>query len=35
MQMPFALAPVRIRPAAHDAQLSVVDHLEEALREQG
>ncbi len=29
MQMPSAFAPVRVRPVHHDAQLSVVDHLEE------
>jgi sec-independent protein translocase protein TatC len=29
MQIPGALAPVTIRPVSHDAQLSVVDHLDE------
>lgn len=29
MQIPGAVAPVRLRPVGHDAQLSVVDHLEE------
>ncbi len=29
MQMPGAILPVRIRPVGHEAQLSVVDHLEE------
>src|ERR1700684_1804893 len=29
MQMPSAFAPVRVRPVPHDAQMSVVDHLEE------
>jgi sec-independent protein translocase protein TatC len=29
MQMPGALAAARFRPVRHDAQLSVVDHLEE------
>jgi sec-independent protein translocase protein TatC len=29
MQMPGALAPVGLRPVTHDAQMSVVDHLEE------
>jgi sec-independent protein translocase protein TatC len=29
MQIPGAIAPVRLRPVGHDAQLSVVDHLEE------
>jgi len=29
MQVPGALAPVKLRPVGHDARLSVVDHLEE------
>ena len=29
MQIPGALAPAKLRPVGHDAQLSVVDHLEE------
>src|ERR1700722_5937206 len=29
MQTPSAIAPVRLRPVSHDAQMSVVDHLEE------
>ncbi len=29
MQMPSALAPGRIKPVTHDAQLSYVDHLDE------
>ena len=29
MQIPGAVAPVRLRPVGHEAQLSVVDHLEE------
>jgi sec-independent protein translocase protein TatC len=29
MQIPGALAPVGLRPVSHDAQLSVVDHLDE------
>jgi len=29
MQMPSAFAPARVRPVPHDAQLSVVDHLDE------
>ncbi len=29
MQIPGAIAPVGLRPVSHDAQLSVVDHLDE------
>jgi sec-independent protein translocase protein TatC len=29
MQVPGALAPIGLRPVSHDAQLSVVDHLDE------
>lgn len=29
MQIPGALAPIGLRPVSHDAQLSVVDHLDE------
>jgi sec-independent protein translocase protein TatC len=29
MQIPGALAPIGLRPVGHDAQLSVVDHLDE------
>jgi sec-independent protein translocase protein TatC len=29
MQIPGAIAPVRLRPVSHEARLSVVDHLEE------
>jgi sec-independent protein translocase protein TatC len=29
MQIPGALAPVKLRPVGHDARMSVVDHLEE------
>jgi sec-independent protein translocase protein TatC len=29
MQIPGAIAPVKLRPVGHDARLSVVDHLEE------
>jgi sec-independent protein translocase protein TatC len=29
MQIPSTIAPIGIRPAAHDARMSVVDHLEE------
>ncbi|HEX4011318.1 MAG TPA: twin-arginine translocase subunit TatC [Solirubrobacteraceae bacterium] len=29
MQVPGALAPVKLRPVGHDAHMSVVDHLEE------
>ena len=29
MQIPGALAPIGFRPVSHDAQLSVVDHLDE------
>ncbi len=29
MQIPGAVAPISVRPVSHDAQLSVVDHLDE------